>query len=286
MHRWLVLAGVVGCLASAASCRRAPEAREYRLTGQVLAVAPERNEITIRHEDIKGFMAGMTMPFTVKDAALLEGRTPGDLVDATLVVSDTSAHLSTLTKTGFQPLEEAPPDGGSLVLREGDLIGDAQLVDQDGATRPLVSFRGHRVVVTFVYSRCPIPDFCPLMNRHFATLQKAIRTEPALADVRLVTVTLDPEYDRPPILKALGSRFDADPAVWTFLTGPPAEVRQFAAQFGIYSEADPKDPAQIVHNLRTAVLRPDGRVARMHTGNDWTPSDLRADLASIPAAAP
>jgi protein SCO1/2 len=264
-----------------AACGRAePEPKQYELTGQILALAPERREVTIRHEDIEGFMPAMTMPFIVEDAALLDGRQPGDLVTATLVVGETSAHLSVLTTTGHAPIEDPPAPGGALILRPGDPVTDAAFLDQDGAPRTLRDFQGHRVALTFIYTRCPLPDFCPLMNRHFAALQKAITSDRALADVRLVTVTLDPAYDTPPVLKAHARVFDADPARWSFLTGAPEDLSAFATQFGIYLEVDPKDPSQIAHNLRTIVIGPDNRVVTTHTGNDWTPSDLLADLAT------
>ena len=111
----------VALVATLAGCSRAPEARQYELKGQILAMRPEAREVTIQHGDIRGFMPGMTMPFRCKDAALLEGKQPGDLVTATLVVGEAEAHLSTLTKTGTAPLEApievtatdgADPDAG------------------------------------------------------------------------------------------------------------------------------------------------------------------------------
>ena len=179
----------------AAGCNQAPESqtRTYQLTGQIVGMAPERREVTIRHEDIPNFMPGMTMPFTVGEAELLDGKTPGDLVTGTLGVGDTAAHLSTLTKTGHSPLQETA--GQPAFLRPGTPVADAPLVDQSGAARPLSSLRGHRVALTFIYTRCPLPEFCPLMDRHFAAVQKALAGKPGLADVRLVSVTLDPEFD-------------------------------------------------------------------------------------------
>ncbi|HEX5110887.1 MAG TPA: SCO family protein [Vicinamibacterales bacterium] len=283
MVRCVVL--LLAVLAAGAACRNAPPEKQYELKGQILAIAPERREVTIRHEEIKGLMMGMTMPFTVQDAALLEGREPGDLVTATLVVWDTGAHLTTLTRTGHEAVAAPAPSGAPAEIREGELIADEALVDQDGASRPIASLRGHRIALTFVYTRCPIPDFCPRMNRQFAQVQKAIQADRALADVRLLTVTLDPAYDRPPVLKAHARHFGADPAVWSFLTGNPEEVKRFGQQFGVYTETDAQDPSQIIHNLRTAVIGPDGRVVKLRSGKEWTPSELIADLKATPAAA-
>jgi protein SCO1/2 len=267
----------------AAACSREPEPKQYELSGQILTLAPERREVTIKHGDIKGFMPGMTMTFTVKDQALLSGKQPGDLVTATLVVGEVNAHLSSVTKTGYRALDEAPPAESTSSLREGDTVADARLVDQSGTPRTLAALRGHRLAVTFIYTRCPFPEFCPLMDRHFARVQSSIQSRPDLADVRLLTVTLDPAFDTPPVLQAHARQLKADPAIWSFLTGPPAEVTSFATQFGIQNESDPQDSSQIIHSLRTAIIGPDGRLLKNYPGNDWTPTELLADLTAAPA---
>ena len=266
-------------------CGRPPDAntRQFELQGQILAVRPERHEVVIKHQDIKGFMQGMTMPFTVRDDALMAGKKPGDLVTATLVVGETQAYLSTLTTTGHAELSEAAPPAAPDILEPGQAVRDATLVDQDNTPRQFSTFKGHRLAVTFIYTRCPLPDFCPLMDKHFAAIQTTIKGTPALADVRLLTVTLDPEFDRPAIMKAYARRREADPAVWTFLTGEPAEVNRFATQFGLYVEHNPQDAINITHNLRTAVIDPEGRLVSVHSGNSWTPAELVADLTAAPA---
>ena len=278
MFRLVVLASLV---AAAAACSSPERTKEYTLIGQIIAVSPERKEVTIRHQDIKDFMPGMTMAFPVKEAALLDGKQPGDLVTATLVIGDTITHLSTLTKTGHQPVAAQPSTGPSV--REGELVNDAAFVDENGTPRRLADLHGHRVALTFIYTRCPVPDFCPLMNKHFAAVQEALRQRRDLADVRLLSVTLDPAYDTPPILKAHARLFQADPKVWSFLTGESAALDTFAAQFGIYREPDDKDPSQIIHSLRTAVIGADGKLVKNNTSNDWTPTELLAQIAATPA---
>lgn len=283
MRVWCV---VLVLVAAVAGCRRAPEpeGRRYELQGQILAVRPERQEVVIKHGDVKGLMPGMTMPFTVKDPALLNGKAPGDLVTATLVVGEVQAYLSTLTKTGHATPEAAPPPPPDI-RQPGEALADAQLIDQDGAPRPFSSFRGHRVALTFIYTRCPLPDFCPLMDKHFAEIQKTIAATPSLADVRLVTVTLDPAFDTPRVLAAHARRQGADLKRWSFLTGDPEEVNQFGSQLGMYVEHNPTGSSDITHNLRTAVIDPNGRLVTIHTGNSWTPAELVADLTAAPAPA-
>jgi len=277
---WIPLLGLIAMTA----CGRAPDvnARTYELQGQILAVRPERSEVVIKHQDIKGFMPGMTMPFTVKDAALLTGKERGDLVTATLVVGETQAYLTTLTTTGHADVSEPAPPAPDI-LSNGQSVKDALLIDQDNRPRAFSTFKGHRLALTFIYTRCPLPEFCPLMDKHFASIQKTIASTPSLADVRLLTVTLDPEFDRPAILKAYARRREADPAIWTFLTGEPMEVNRFASQFGLYVEHNPQNAIDITHNLRTAVIDPEGRLITVHSGNSWTPAELVADLTAAPA---
>jgi protein SCO1 len=268
------------------ACNRQPPTRQYEMSGQILAIDTARKEVLIKHENIKGFMPAMTMPFTVKDDKLLSGREPGDLVTATLVVGETSAHLSALTRTGHAPLDTPPPvSDAPRVLMPGEQVADALLIDQQARPRPFSSFKGHRVAITFTYTRCPLPEFCPLMDRHFVAVQKALQSTPSLSDVRLVTVTLDPEFDTPAVLSGHAARLKADPALWSFVTGEPDVAAAFARQFGIYTEKDRGTGANLTHNLRTAIVDADGRLVKVHSGNDWTPADLVADLNATPAPA-
>lgn len=268
-----------------AGCRSAPPARQFELNGQILAIEPKRNEVTIRHEDIKNFMPGMTMPFRVQDAALLEGKQPGDLVTATLVVGEVEAHLSTLTKTGHAALDEPAAEPAPAVLQPGDPVEDRMLVDQNGDARSFSAWRGHRVALTFMYTRCPLPEFCPRMDRQFAAVQQELAKRRELSDVRLISMTLDPAFDTPAVLKTHAGRLRANPAVWSFLTGKPVDANEFATQFGIYVEQNPESAINITHNLRTAVIDAQGRLVKVHTGNEWTPADLVADLTATPAPA-
>jgi protein SCO1 len=277
--------GILLLLIAAVACSRTPPPpKQFELTGQILAIEPERREVLIKHDDIKGFMPAMTMPYKVQDGSLLTGKAPGDLVRATLVVGEVDAHLSAMTKTGHAALETPPPTTDHPdVLEPGQPVPDALLVDQDGKPTPFSNLRGHRVALTFIYTRCPLPDFCPLMDRNFATVQATVAKTPRLSDVRLVTVTLDPSFDTPTVLKPHAEALNADSRVWSFMTGEPSEVSRFSSAFGIYSEADQQHPDQIIHNLRTAVIDPDGRLVKVQSGNSWTAAQLVADLSAAPA---
>ena len=274
--------------ASAAAACSSPAPREYQLTGQILGLKPEAREVLVKHDEIEGFMAAMTMPYKVKDLALLEGRQPGDLITATLLVSESEGVLSSIIKTGSAPLDQPPPAETVTpieVLIAGEPLPEALLVDQTGTARAFSSFRGHRLALTFIYTTCPMPDFCPLMDRNFAAVQNLIEKSPAMSDVRLLSITIDPARDTPPILAAHAARLKADPVVWSFLTGDEAELSRFAAQFGLAVVRNGDDPSDIAHTLRTAVIDAEGRLSKTHTGNSWTPAELFADLSAVPAPA-
>jgi protein SCO1 len=256
--------------------------REYELRGQVVAVDHGRQEVTIKHEDIRGFMPGMTMPFKVRDGRMIEGRTPGDLVRATLVVAEGGAYLSTVERTGHAPLTEPAPARRMDLLEPGDEIPDAAFTDQSGAVQRLASWSGQARAVTFMYTRCPLPDFCPVMDRHFAAVQREIAGDPALAGrVHLASVTIDPAFDTPEVLAAHARRLGANPAHWSLLTGERTEIEKFASRFGVAIMREDGKGSEIVHNLRTGVIDRDGRLVKIFGGTDWTPAQVVTELKAI-----
>jgi protein SCO1/2 len=270
----------------AAGCAKSSDQRHYALQGQVISVTPDHREATIKHEEITGFMPAMTMPYKVRDAKLLDGIAPGDLITARLVVVPNDAYLAEVKKVGQAPLEKppapladaaAPAASGFELLAPGDAVPDAHFVDQDGRKRDFSTFHGSTVVLTFIYTRCPMPTFCPLMDRHFVAIQKKLKEDAALnGRVHLVSVSFDPVTDTPPVLKKHAAKLGADPRTWTFLTGGRDDVDRFAARFGVsVARADQGD---ITHNLRTAIIDADGKVVKVYTGNEWTPEQIVADL--------
>jgi len=268
------------------SCGRPSDQRAYALQGQVLAVAPNRGEATIKHEDIKGFMPAMTMPYKVKEAKLLDNIAPGDLINATLVIVSNDAYLTKIKKVGSAPLEKrpvaAPPaSSGFELLKAGEAVPDASFVDQDGKKRGFSAFRGSTLVVTFIYTRCPLPTFCPLMDRHFAAIQNSLKNDPSLAKVHLVSISFDPITDTPPVLRKHARTLNADPHRWTFLTGTRDDVDQFAARFGVSVARAYDNPLDITHTLRTAIVDADGKLVKVYTGNEWTPEQVLMDLKPV-----
>lgn len=276
------IALAVTLIASLSSCRQTPDARQYQLRGQVLAVQPDKQQVTIRHEDIVGYMPGMTMNFLVARPELLNGRTPGELVTATLEVSDATGRLTAIERTGFQ---ELPADTNAAaipgnLLEAGDTVPDAAFIDQDNRRRSFAEWRGSVTLLTFIYTRCPLPSYCPLMDRHFAAIQQAIENDPAMrGKARLVSVSFDPQHDSPAVLTAHATRLNANPAIWTFLTGDRVTVDRFAANFGV-GLIRPDGTPEITHNLRTTLIGADGRVIRIYSGNEWSPAQAIQDLRS------
>jgi protein SCO1/2 len=259
--------------------------KEYKLQGQILALSRDGKEANIKHEDIVGFMPAMTMPYHVRDAKDFNGIAAGDLINATLVVVSNDAYLKDVKKVGNAPLEQAPNatpapgSPGANLLKDGAPVPNAAFVDQDGKKRDFESFKGQAVVLTFIYTSCPMPSFCPLMDKNFVKLQGKLKADPML-NVHLVTVSFDPETDTPAVLKKHAQELGANTKVWTFLTGDLDTVDQFAGRFGvsIQRSLDDQKNVNITHNLRTAIIDRQGNLIKTYTGNEWTPEQVIADI--------
>lgn len=248
--------------------------QHYDLRGQVLAVDRGRQEVTIKHEDIRGLMPGMTMPFKVSDPTLLNGLEAGDLVQGTLVVKEYTGYLTALKRTGHEtPLPAATPP--AVILQPGERVPEVRLVDETGSPRSLADWRGKVLVVTFIYTRCPFPDFCPRMDRQFKGVQTEILADAQLRDrVALLSVSFDPTFDTPPVLAAHAKKVGADTRLWHFVTGDRETIDGFVTKFGVSVIREGTSAEGVTHNLRTAVIRSDGTLETVFSGNDWTPAQL------------
>jgi protein SCO1 len=279
---------VIAAAVSLAACNPKSNQHTYDVHGQVVSVTPDRQEAIVKHGEIAGLMPAMTMPYKIKEKTELAAIKPGDLIDATLVIAVNDAFLTGVKKVGEAPLEPAPPEpttvttgSGVPLLRPGDVVPDSTFDDQDGKKRAFKSFRGSMVVLTFIYTRCPLPTFCPMMDRHFVAIQERIHDDPLLKKVHLVTITFDPAYDTPAVLKKHARELNADLNRWTFLTGEPGAIETFGGRFGVFVTRASNDPRDITHNLRTAIVGPDGKIIKIYTGNEWTPDEILADLKPV-----
>lgn len=271
-------------LASPACRREAPPAAgpRYPLEGKVVEVDVANRKLTIAHGDIPGFMPAMTMPFVVleKDAALLQAVGPGDEVTATLVAPDSRYWLEDLVivKKGT-PDPNATPGPRAHEPHPGDAMPDVALVDQDGRPLRLADYRGKAVALTFVFTRCPLPDFCPLMMKKFAAAHATLAKEPGLAArTRLLTISFDTAHDTPDVLRAFGKPFQKTTPPfthWSLATGKDEAIRALGGALELdYVE----ESRSFTHNLRTAALDGEGKLRRLFRGSDWTPEELVAEL--------
>ena len=271
------------------SCAKKPDERRLPVHGQITVLEPDRKLVTLNHDEIKGFMPAMTMPYDVRDVKVLDGLAPGDIVDTTLVVVSNGAYLTDFRKVGHQdlpppaaPAPAAPSaSSGFELLKPGEAVPDSPFVDQSGRKRRFADFKGAPLAITFIYTKCPLPTFCPLMDRHFKSMQKPLAEDPALKSAHLVTISFDPVTDTPPVLRAHAKTLGADLARWTFLTGDRDEIDKFAARFGVSVSRALNDPRDITHNLRTAIVDKDGKLVKVYTGNEWNPEDLLGELRKL-----
>jgi protein SCO1 len=262
---WFVL------LLAAACSPQGDQGRRFELTGVVAGRDAASSRVLIAHEAIEGLMPAMTMPFEVR------GESPslrdGDRIAATLVVTGTATWLEhvRITAVGAAPASEEPVAGRAS---PGGIVPDLPLTGQDGRSITLRDFAGRVLVVTFIYTRCPLPDFCPLMVRHLEAVRRRAAHEGMAGSLALLGVTLDPAYDTPAVLKAYGESVLAGDdrfAVWTLATGSPAEIEAVARFFGVGYRAE---NGLVTHTLSTAVVGHDGRVVRLFPSNAWTPDGL------------
>lgn len=274
----LALALVVGSCAG-----EKPKETRYDLKGAVVSVDRAKGQVVLDHEEIPGFMEAMRMPFPLPDRDALQAVEPGDRLQATLVVTDRGYWLENPVITK-QAAGAPVSDAGAREPQAGAEVPDFALVNQDGRRVSLRQRRGRALLVTFIYTRCPFADQCPLMSGNFAEVNRALEKDGALrAKARLLSVTLDPEYDRPEVLRSYGAghteKYGGEKfELWEFATGDPAEVRRMAEYFGVmYANKDD----QIVHSLRTALITPDGRLHKVYRGNEWKPEEVLNDLKTL-----
>lgn len=278
----------------AAGCRKAEKpaamtaTQRYELKGVVRQVDAARAEATVAHEEIPGFMSGMTMVFAIRDNAEVVGMLrPGDRIEATLVVSGKDYWLEKIVTKGFEPTP-APPQGAAKpaatvapgvitpepnkAVRIGAAVPDFALKDQTGKTVHLSDFRGEPVAVSFVYTRCPIATACPLTTAKFSQIDAELARK---GWGRLLIVTVDPMHDTPAVLADYAKRAGADPKRWKFLTGTPVAVADVAESFGViyYPEG-----GQIIHGQAVAVVDPAGRLSSIYYGERWEAEHIVRDL--------
>jgi protein SCO1/2 len=256
-------------------------AKHYTLHGQVLGKSARIQQITLNHEEIPGFMAAMAMPYPVEDPKGFAAAQPGDRITADVVVQKDGKywldHIAITDQSGRATAEANPP---LHQLLPGEQVPDVPFTNQDDKTVHLSQFKGKAVLLTFIYTRCPFPDYCPLLSSEFATIHQELAMTPTGLDkTHLISVSLDPEVDTPPVLRKYGLGYlKDDPAGfknWDFVATTPYDLQKLATGFGLQYF---KQGNLVAHSMSTVLLAPDGTVAQTWEGNEWRPPEVLAAL--------
>jgi protein SCO1/2 len=285
LHFILISVILAGAFAGCGGKTDGGQGRRYELRGTIVSFDKGHQQVIISHEDVPGLMEGMTMPFTLREESAYDVMRPGDAIQAALVVDGARSWLENPVITHAAQSEvPAGAQAGPREPRPGEEVPNFTLTNQDGRRINTRDYRGHVLLVTFIYTRCPLPDYCTLMSTNFAAVNREMEKTPELArDVRLLSVSIDPENDTPKVLRSYGAAHTGNYAAekferWQFATGDAAEVRRMANFFGLIYD---RDGEQIVHSLRTAVVAPDGKLYKVYRGNEWKPEELLRDAGDL-----
>jgi protein SCO1/2 len=258
-------------LIAAASC--GPTKETYEVTGVVRSVDSERGRVKIAHGDIPGFMPAMTMDFNVERRSMLQAVEPGSLVRFKLERDAMTLLIVELEVTGRDT--SAGESGVATGLAESEPAPDFELIDQDGQNVSLSEFRGKVVLLDFVFTRCPGP--CPIMTSTHVTLQRKLPFDVASRS-RFVSISLDPDYDTPEVMRSYAIERGANLASWSFLTGEKAEIQSVLEA---YKVATKRDDGTIDHVMITFLIDPEGRIAHRYVGLGHPPEAILEDLTKL-----
>lgn len=253
--------------------------REFPVTGLVVSVDRAAGTLTVSHGEIAGYMDAMTMPFHVRGAKIPEPVHPGVTVGFTLHVDGRNSSIGNIRVIEFNSAERDPVLASRLKLLDsagsgvsplaiGSQVPDFTLTDQNRRPVTLSRLRGRVIALDFVYTRCPLPDYCFRLSNNFSRLQKRFTGN---RDLVLLTASFDPVHDGPDALARYADIWKADPSVWHFLTGPPEEINRICDQFGV---GHWMDDGLFTHSLHTAVIDRQGKVAANMQGNQFTAKQL------------
>lgn len=260
----------------------------YTVRGVVVA-PPEGKTVKVKHEEIPGYMMAMTMPFEARPTNELNGLMRGDLIEFRMRVTETDGWIDQIRILGTTKVEPTNAVNDIRIvpdvpaLKAGDLVPNYTFTNELGRVVHLADFRGNALAVTFIFTRCPFPTFCPRMTEHFSKVSALLKSAPdAPKNWRLLSLSFDPDYDTPATLHAYGIRNDYDPATWSLATGSFNQIERMAGHFGLYFGRN-VPIAEQNHNLRTVVLDTLGRVQEIFIGNEWESEDLAKAIRAAAA---
>jgi protein SCO1/2 len=291
----LALAITLSAVFFLSSCTSHPKPERYHFTGEIMSIDSQDQSAVINGDNIPGFMDPMTMSYKIKPPSMLGQLQPGDLISAEVVVikptkSEGPADywLENVKVTGHRQVPPPSPGPGAAqrIPQPGDLVPDFSFTNQDGRRVSLKQYRSKVLLVTFIYTRCPFPDYCPRMSQNFADIYKQTGDDPSLGpDTRLLSLSFDTQHDTPKVLReyALMVAHTQDAALfrrWEFGVPQKDELAKMADFFGLVYKSD---GGVITHSLSTTVIGPDGRIVKWYHGNDWQVSDLISDAKEAAA---
>lgn len=284
----VLLCGVAGSWGCNRQPTRSPNEKRYDFKGKVVVVEKDKHSVTVAHEDIKGYMPAMTMPFAVKDDWVFDVLVPGDQVSAVYVVDGTKSWLEELVITKESSAAASPVPGQVVEAKAGDEVPNYGLVNQDGKVIRVHDYKGKTLLLTFIFTRCQDPDQCTLMSSNFATIDQELQKQSEIySKTHLLSISFDPEYDTPKVLRSYGAAYtgrytDETFAHWEFATGTADEVKGIAQFFGLrYYKDTQSGKDQVIHSLRTAVVGPDSKIVKVFRGNDWNPEEVVKELQNL-----
>jgi protein SCO1 len=275
----------VFCVAAVLCATQAWAAERHAVTAIVLKVDRPHRMFVASCKAIPGYMAAMVMPFTVRELKSLDGIEPSTAVEFTLVVDSGHSYAEGIRVHHFQPMEQEPlrarrlqllqdPETPSLTL--GQSVPDFALTDQAGQRVALSDLAGKVVAVTFIYTSCPLPDYCFRVSNNFGRLQKRFADRMG-RDLVLLSITFDPEHDQPKVLAKYAATWKADPKSWHFLTGTLPEVKSVCRRFGLNFW---QEEGWLTHSLHTVVIDRQGKLAANFEGNEFSAEQL-GDFVNI-----
>jgi protein SCO1/2 len=271
-------------------------AQKYNVTGMVLKVDTSGQTIVVSCREIPGYMEAMTMPFSIHDPKSIEGLEPGMTIEFSLVVDNDSSYADNVHVRPFESLELDPTEARRLklmenamaaksnatdVLRVGQSVPTFGLTDQIGHRVSLSQLKGRVVAVTFIYTRCPLPDYCVRLSNNLGLLQRRFKDRMG-TDLVLLTIVIDPIHDQPEALSNYARTWKADARTWHFLTGSVSDIRRLCRKFDMDFYPD---EALLVHSFHTVVIDRSGRLAANLEGNSFTAQQL-GDLVETVMARP
>ena len=286
----IVLAlGCVGCKSDSGVAAHKTVQKTYKLRGKITATDAAGGHITVAHQAIPGFMAAMTMSYKLVEPNTISELHVGDMITARVVVEEDAAGPMSPKLDEIVVVGQARPDTKPTVQyhvpQAGEAVPDFALVNQSGKTVRLSQYKGKVVLMTFIYTRCPLADFCPRMSANFAEIDKALAADKGLyAKTHLLSVSFDPTYDTPAVLRSYGGahtgRFTNEEFVhWEFAAPKVKDLATVEQYFDVgVTPGDAADPANITHSLSTVMIGRDGKVLEWLPTNEWKPADVLTQM--------